>query len=213
MNDFLAWHHETLGTKVVEALTKNNFQATYCKTRQEAVEQILSLIPTDASVGVGGSQTIQELGLLDQLSERGNELLNHNRPGITPEEAMDIRRRQLVSDVFLTGTNAVTLDGQLVNRDGIGNRVAAMIFGPKKVIVVTGVNKIVKDPSEAEARIKRFAAPLNNKRINLPNPCTTTGECMNCQGPRRICNITTVLSKKPMLTEFHVIVVGEELGY
>lgn len=126
---------------------------------------------------------------------------------------MEIRRKQLTCDVFLTGTNAVTIDGRLVNTDGVGNRVAAMIFGPKKVIIAVGINKIVKDIAEAEKRIKLYAAPMNNKRLNLPNPCIRTGECMDCQGPTRICNVTTILNKRPMLTDIHIFVVGEDLGF
>ena len=182
MNEFESWHNDVLGERTVAALIKNRFAATYCKTGREAVEKILEQIPSDASVGIGGSWTVMQLGLLDKLAARGNELLNHGNPGLTPAEPADIRIRQLTSDVFLTGTNAVTLDGKLVNTDGVGNRVAAMIFGPGKVIVVVGTNKIVPDVEAAEERIKLYAAPINNKRLNRPNPCTTTGECMDCQG-------------------------------
>ena len=213
MNEFQSWHNDVIGKKTVAALVKNNFTATYCKTGPEAVEKILDQIPANASVGIGGSWTVMQLGLLDKLAVRGNEVLNHSKPGLTPVEAAAIRIRQLTSDVFLTGTNAVTLDGKLVNTDGVGNRVAAMIFGPKKVILVVGINKIVKDVEAAEERIKLYAAPINNKRLNRPNPCTTTGECMDCKGDTRICNITTIMKKKPLLTDIHVFVVGEKLGF
>jgi len=213
MKEFEAWHNDVIGERTVAALVKNKFVAKYCKTGREAVEKILEQIPANASVGIGGSWTVMQLGLLDKLSARGNEVLNHGKPGLTPEEAVAIRIRQLTSDVFLTGTNAVTLDGKLVNTDGVGNRVAAMIFGPKKVIVVVGINKIVKDVEAAEERINLYAAPINNKRLSRPNPCTTTGECMDCQGDTRICNVTTIMKKKPLLTDIHVFVVGEELGF
>jgi len=170
-------------------------------------------VPEGATVGAGGSWTLKQLGILDKLAERGNTVFDHNRPGISAAEAMELRRRQMTSDVFLTGTNAVTVDGKLVNTDAAGNRVAAMIFGPKKVIIVAGVNKIVRDLDEAENRIKYYAAPINNKRLGRPNPCVTTGECMDCQGPTRICNVTTVMSKKPMATDVTVIIVGEDLGF
>lgn len=113
----------------------------------------------------------------------------------------------------MTSTNAIIADGRLVNTDGTGNRVAAMIFGPKKVIVIAGTNKIVENLEEAEARIRMTAAPLNNKRLNRSNPCVTTGHCMDCQGPTRLCNVTTVLYKRPPVPDIHVLVVGEELGY
>lgn len=213
MNEFTAWHYDTLGAKTAEALTGNNFGATYCISVQEAVEQILDMIPTDAAVGVGGSFTVKELGLLDRLATRGNTILDHSAPDLDAEERTEVRRRQLTCDVFLTGTNAVTADGKIVNVDGTGNRVAAMIFGPKKVIIVVGVNKIVKDVAEAEKRIRLLAAPMNNKRLNLPNPCVKTGECMDCKGASRICNVTTILNKRPTLSDIHVFIVREELGF
>lgn len=213
MNQFKVWHNETIGTKVVGALIKNNFQATYCQTKQEAVEQILTLIPADGTVGIGGSWAVGELGLLDKLAAQGNTMFNHGLPDLSAETRMELRRKQLTCDVFLTGTNAVTMDGRLVNTDGIGNRVAAMMFGPKRVVIVVGVNKIVKNIDEAEKRIELYAAPLNNKRLNTVNPCVRTGECMDCQGPTRICNVTTIMNKRPMLTDSHVVVVGEDLGF
>lgn len=214
MNDFKAWHNDTLGAKAVEALAKNNFQASYVKTRKEAIDKVLSLVPADAAVGIGGSwTTAADLGLPAILEGRGNTLYNHGKPGLSPEEAVAIRRQQLTCDVFLTGTNAITLDGKLVNVDGTGNRVAAMIFGPKKVIIVAGVNKIVRDVDEAERRIELYAAPINNKRLGKTNPCTTTGMCMDCQSPGRICNVTTIIRKRLPFTETHVIIVGEELGF
>ncbi|MFZ5967447.1 MAG: lactate utilization protein [Bacillota bacterium] len=204
---------EELGLEVVEALQKNRFNAVFHKTAQEALEQLLSMIPHDASVGIGGSWTLQQLGLVEKLEARGNTVLCHHKPRLSPEEVLEVRRKQLTCDVFLTSTNAITQDGRLVNTDGTGNRVAAMIFGPKKVIVIAGANKIVKDLDEAEERIGTTAAPLNNKRLNRPNPCVSTGRCMDCQGPTRICNVTTVMHKRPSASDIHVLVVGEELGY
>ncbi|VBB07408.1 Hypothetical protein LUCI_2654 [Lucifera butyrica] len=213
MSQFTEWHNDLLGEKVVQALIKNNFSAAYVKTRQEACQQILALIPPEATIGMGGSWTVKELGLDEALEVRGNPIFNHNKPGLTPAEAAELRRRQLTADVFLTGTNTVTLDGKLVNVDGNGNRVAAMIYGPKKVIVIAGINKIVKDVEAAERRIEQYAAPINNKRLGRPNPCVQTGVCMDCQLPTRICNVTTILRKRPSATDIHVVVVGEELGF
>ncbi len=213
MNPLKIWRNETIGVKVVESLKKNNFQATYCSTGSEAVAEILKLIPSNATVGVGGSQAVAELGILDQLAAQGNIILNHNQPGLDATQKLAVRRQQLTCDVFLAGTNAVTMDGKLVNTDGTGNRVAAMIFGPKKVIVVVGMNKIVKDLAAAEQRIKSWAAPFNNKRLNTPNPCVKAGECQDCQGPTRICNVTTIIGKRPSLTDIHIFIVGEDLGF
>jgi L-lactate utilization protein LutB len=214
MSEAQNWHIDTLGAKAVDALTKNNFKASYVKTRTEAVERVLAVIPEGATVGMGGSWTTTvDLSLGELLEKRGHAVYNHNKPGLTPEQIMDCRHKQLACDVFLSGSNAVTLDGQLVNVDGVGNRVAAMIFGPKKVVVIAGINKVVRDIPAAEERIELYAAPINNKRLKRPNPCTQTGICMDCQGPTRICNITTIIRKKPSLTDFYVIIVGENLGF
>lgn len=213
MNEHVSWHNELVGVRVAEALRRNDFDAVYCKSAAEAAAEILRLVPETGTVGLGGSWTVKELGVVEKLKARGNTILDHGAPGLENEERVRIRRAQLTADAFLTGSNAVTMDGRLVNTDGNGNRVAAMIFGPGKVIVVAGVNKIVRDIQEAEERIRKTAAPINNRRLNLPNPCVKTGECMDCQGPTRICNVTTILHKRPKLTEMHVIIVGEELGF
>ena len=213
MNEHVRWHHDLVGERVAEALRRNDFDAVYCKSAAEAAEEVLRLVPENGTVGLGGSWTVKELGVVEKLKARGNIILDHGAPGLENDERVRIRRAQLTADAFLTGSNAVTMDGRLVNTDGSGNRVAAMIFGPGKVIVVAGVNKIVRDVEEAEERIRKTAAPINNRRLNLPNPCVKTGECMDCQGPTRICNVTTILHKRPKLTEMHVIIVGEALGF
>ena len=213
MNQFQPWHAEALGLRTVKALQANHFKAAYHATAAAAVRELLQEIPLDATVGVAGSWTLQEIGLLDALEERGQTLLNHNRPGLSPEESLAIRRRQLTCDVFLTSTNALTVSGELVNVDGAGNRVAAMTFGPGKVFVVAGANKITPDIPAAQQRIKMSAAPLNNKRLNRPNPCTATGQCMDCQGASRICTTTSILHKKPLASDITILIIGEELGF
>jgi hypothetical protein len=143
----------------------------------------------------------------------GKEILNHGLSGLTPEERMTIMRRQLTCDLFLTGTNAVTLSGWLVNIDGNGNRVAAMFFGPKKVIVVAGRNKIVDgDLQDAIDRIKNWASPPNAKRLNYNTPCAKTGFCSNCNSPERICRVTTIIDRKPRVMDIRVLVVNEDMG-
>lgn len=212
MNELTRWHYDTLGERLVKALAKNNFTASYVQTRQEALKKLLELIPASATVGFGGSVTLNELGIIMKLEERGTPVLNHTKPGLSPAEMRGIRRKQLLSDVYLTGTNAITLDGKLINMDATGNRVGAMLFGPDKVFIIIGVNKTVKDVAEAEQRIKLWASPPNNKRLGYPNPCAETGVCVDCQGPTRICNVMTVMHKKPRMTDIHVIVVGEDMG-
>lgn len=205
--------NQDIGIKTVETLRKNRFVAEYYTTSQAAVEELLKTIPVEATVGIGGSWTLMQLKVAEELEARGNTVYCHHKQGLTPEEILDIRRKQLTCDVFLTSTNAITGDGRLVNTDATGNRVAAMIFGPKKVIVLAGINKIVGTVEEAEARIRKTAAPQNNIRLNRPNPCVKTGYCMDCQGPTRLCNVTTILHKKPPASDIHVWVIGEELGY
>ncbi|MEG6584478.1 lactate utilization protein [Dendrosporobacter sp. 1207_IL3150] len=204
---------DSLVHSTVERLRKNNFTADFFESREAAIEHIYSLIPEKSVIGVGGSWTVQQLGIIDSLENQGHKILDHNRPGTKPEDVLEIRRQQLMSDVFITSTNGITAQGQLVNTDGVGNRVAAMIFGPKKVIVVAGTNKIAADLEQAQQRIKTTAAPLNNKRLNKPNPCVKTGNCVDCQLPTRICTVTTILNKRPMLTDVHIVLIGEELGF
>ncbi len=213
MNPSIQWHNDTFGDKVVKALEKNNFQAYYVANRTTAIEKVFSLIPAGATIGVGGSWTLKELGIPEQLEKDGHTVYDHNKPGLSAEETLSLRRKELLCDVFIASSNAVTLDGQLVNTDGSGNRVAAMSFGPKKVILVIGVNKIVSDIDAAMERIELFAAPINNKRLDRPNPCTITGMCMDCQGATRICNMTSILHKRPPMIDFHVVIVGEDLGF
>jgi hypothetical protein len=157
--------------------------------------------------------TVKGMGIQDKVQAKGGIVLDHGLPGLSPEESLSVRRQELTCDLFLTGINAITLDGWLVNVDGAGNRVAAMTFGPGKVIAVAGTNKIRKDLEAALERIRYLASPLNNKRLSRPNPCVKTGICMDCQGASRICNIYHVLKRRPASTDFTVVLIGESLGY
>ena len=198
--------------RLIEALNKNGFKTIYAETGKEAAKIIMDSISPEETVGVGGSLTIRELGLVESLINRGNKVFHHWRKGMTSEEVLETLKNELSSDVFLTSSNAVTMDGKLVNRDMVGNRVSAMIFGPKRVFVVVGVNKIVKDVNEALERIKRVA-PLNAKRIGAKTPCVESGYCVDCDSPDRICRVTTIIEKVPSRTEITVVLVNESLGY
>ena len=213
MSDVMNWHQEAIGNRVLEVLKKNFFNAVYFPDAGKAAEYLMGFVKSGMTVGFGGSMTVKGMGIQDKVKEKGGVVLDHGAPGLSPEETLAIRRKQLTCDLFLTGTNAVTLDGWLVNVDGAGNRVAAMTFGPQKVIAVVGTNKICKDLDAALARIEQYAGPLNNKRLSRPNPCVTAGVCMNCQGQSRICNIYSILKRKPAILDFTVVVVGESLGY
>ena len=216
MLDARKWHKDLKVKNALSSLKKNGFEAYYFPTSEEAVSKVLDMVPEGAVVGIGGSVTLREMGLLKALGERGFELADHweaRRRGAPRDEVMRIRRFHLNSDVFITSTNAVTETGELVNIDGTGQRVAAMIFGPKKVVVVAGVNKIVGDLEEGLWRASNIASPMNAKRLNRGTPCTVTGECEDCDSPERICNITTLIHRRPRDTDVIVIIVGEELGY
>lgn len=207
------WTFEQKCEKAVESLGKNGFTAVYCRSAQEAYDYIIAEAAGAATIGFGGSLSVVDLNVADRLAGMGKELLNHGIPGLTPEESLEIRRRQLTCDLFLTGTNAVTLSGCLVNIDGAGNRVAAMAFGPRKVIVVAGRNKLVEgDVAEAIKRVKDWASPPNAKRLNLNTPCAKTGFCSDCGSPDRICRITTVIERKPRVADIRVLVVNEDMG-
>ena len=212
MSDFDRFYEERAG-RVVSALKKNLFEALYTPTPEQAVEEILKRIPEGSTVGVGGSVTVRELGLVELLKTRGHTVFDHWQPGLDPGEVDNIRRRQLTSDVFLSSSNAVTVDGHLVNIDGSGNRVASMTFGPRKVIVVVGINKITRDYQSAMNRIKNEAAPLNFCRLNLPTPCAKTTLCSDCSPPARFCRVTAVTEVRPSgIPEFVVIIVGKSIG-
>lgn len=212
-DELVRWTWEQKCEKAVEALGQNGFTAVYCRTGREAHDYIINEAAGASSVGFGGSRTIVDLGVQEPLKASGKEILNHGEPGLSPEERLAIMRRQLTCDLFLTGTNAVTLSGWLVNIDGNGNRVAAMFFGPHKVIVVAGRNKIVDgDLDAAINRIKNWASPPNAKRLNYNTPCAKTGFCINCNSPDRICRVTTVIDRKPRVMDIRVLVVNEDMG-
>lgn len=212
-DDLVQWTYQQKCEKVVEALGQNGFTAVYCRTRQEAGDYILKEAAQSQSVGFGGSMSVVDLGVQARLQEQGKDILNHGMPGLSLDERIAIMRRQQTCDLFLCGTNAVTLSGWLVNIDASGNRVAAMIFGPQKVIVVAGRNKIVEgDLTAAIRRIKDRASPPNAKRLNFNTPCAKTGFCSDCNSPDRVCRATTIIDRRPRLTEMHVLVVNEELG-
>ena len=213
MKELFDWHAETIAARTIKALEKNHFSAFYIPDKETAIKKILSLVPQGASAGFGGSWTLKQLCIADTLAAQGHEVFDHNQPGLSFEDSIPIRKKQLSCDTFFSSTNAITMDGQLVNVEGTGNRVGAMMFGPRQVIVVAGVNKIVPDLESAIKRVKNFVAPINNKRLNRPNPCVQTGICMDCQLPSRTCNITTILHKKPTSIAFTIILIGEELGF
>ncbi|MDR0392137.1 MAG: lactate utilization protein [Planctomycetaceae bacterium] len=202
-----------LGMRVVHALKNRHFEADYYKTSEEAVEKILQMIPKKESVSWGGSITLEEIGLLKRLRAEYEKALDRDQTtSITDRyEAM---QKAFFCDNYLMSTNAISEDGQLVNVDGTGNRVAAMAFGPKRVIVVAGINKVVKTLDNAIVRARTHASPINAQRIpDLKTPCITTGACADCKSNDCICAyiVTTRISRPKK--RIHVILIGETLGF
>lgn len=202
---------EQIIKNTLECLRKNNFDAKYFENSKEAVQEILKEIKPEDIVGIGGSMTIKELQLDTLLKQRGNTVHWHWLE-TTPEDMNKARQSAAYSDVYLTSTNALTQDGKLVNTDGTGNRVAAMFYGPKKTIVVCGINKIVENVDSALERIE-MNAYKNARRLKLNTPCAVNESCIDCSSPQRMCNITTIIRKKPMQKNITVILINEELGY
>lgn len=210
--DAEGWQRETLGNKVVAALKANLFDAVYVADREEATRFVLGFCQPGKKVAHGGSMTLmRDMDILPKIRQSGATLIEHVYG--EPEAMFEARRQQLMSDVFLCSVNAVTMDGWLVSVDGAGNRTGAMTFGPRKVIVVAGTNKICADLDAAWKRLEKVACPLNMKRLDLPNPCTRAGYCVDCRTETRGCRIYTVVKRRPMLTDLTVVIVGEELGY
>jgi len=213
MDEVKRWFFDLKADEAIRNLTRHGFEAVAVPDRLSACKEMLRRIPRTKTVGVGGSVTIRETGILDKLKEQGNTLYDHWKPGIGIDESLEIRRAALSSDLYLGSSNAVTLAGEIVNIDGFCNRISSMAFGPKEVVIVVGKNKLVKDVPEAIARIKNVAAPLNAKRLGVDTPCVKTGRCMDCDSPQRICIGTLVLERRPIPTNMVVILVQEDLGY
>jgi hypothetical protein len=202
----------------VERLKRNRFDAMYVENLEAAKTRILDIIPVQATVGVANSVTIRQLGIVKALQERGTSVLDPVAPSYGLAEFREemimptLLKATLGSDVFLSGTNALTEDGKLVNIDGMGNRVAGIIFGARTSIVVVGRNKVVKSVNEAINRIRNTITPALTKRRQLPLPCAKAGKCVDCSVPERACNITVIVEKKPPLTDVKIIVVNDDLG-
>jgi len=200
---------------VIEGLRERNMNGMYCATKEEAVETICSMIPAGSLVGLGGSVTVVESGLIDALRKMDIRLLDRYKNGITKEETDKMRKESLLSDVFIASSNALTQDGVIVNEDGFGNRVAGMIYGPAKVILIVGMNKVVSSVEAGVDRIKNVVAPVNCIRLNKDTPCAQTGFCDDeeCAAPGRICSQLVIIESNSVKDRINVVLVGEELGF
>ncbi len=213
MDEFVKNHQKIIFETTLAALEKNGFKAILADTKEEATNKIMEIAKDCSSVGVAGTHTVRALEVLPKLEQAGKVMSDHwkFKPG-TPEE-VECRKNQGRVDLFLTSSNAVTMNGEIVNRDGCGNRTNAMTFGPKKVVVVIGKNKITPDLESAIARIEEVAAPIRAMSLNRKTPCVKSGYCMDCDSPERICRITSIIHRRPMLTDMTVIIIPEDLGY
>ncbi len=207
------WYHGRMLHDVVKALQGRDFDASFFSTLEQTRDKILQLKPVGASVGIGGSVTIRELRIIEQLEQRGNEVIHHWKADIPKEKNREIRKKEGLADYYLTSANAITTDGDIINIDGIGNRVAHMIYGPDNVMIIAGYNKIVTDIDEGILRSKEIAAVMNAHRLGLKTPCAPTGKCVDCNAPTRICRVTTILQYRPWQTNIHVFLVNENLGF
>jgi len=207
------WYWLTRMKQVKKALEANGMKAVIARSGEEARKKALRLIPRGATVGLGGSRTTQEIGLLDDLRKGDYRLHDQYAPGLGIENSREIRKAGTNAEYFVSGSNAVTDDGKLVNIDGAGNRLAGFCYGPEKVILLVGRNKIVADVHAAIDRVRNVAAPMNAKRFGLKTPCATTGKCSDCSSAQRICNLTLIIEKQKPKGRITVILINQDLGF
>lgn len=213
MDNNITWYIDKQIEKTINALEQRNMKGIFVKDEQELLRVLKSLIQENSIVGVGDSVTLLETGVLDFLRKGNYVFLDKYRDGITSEEKKQIYIQNFTADTFLCSTNALTEDGELYNIDGNGSRVAPMIYGPKQVIIVAGINKLVRNLEEAERRVRNYAAPLDAKRLNKDTPCTKLGHCVNCKSPNRICNDFVTITGQFVKNRIKLIIVAKTLGY
>lgn len=199
--------------QTLENLKKNRMNGYYAINQEELMEILDTLCERKSTVSVGGSMTLFETGVINWLREEDFEFYDRYAEGLTKEDITALYRKSFGANYYFTSTNALTEDGELVNIDGTGNRVASMIYGPDKVIVIAGVNKLVKDEAAAWERLRNFAAPTNSVRLDRKTPCAVTGQCSNCNSPERICASYVTIKRQMNPDRIHVIIVDERLGY
>lgn len=204
--------YQNLANTVIKNLNKRNMDACYFSTKEEARDHILSLIPDGSSISWGGSMSLSEAGIIDALYEQNTYNLL-DRAKVAPEQINTLLHQALCCDYYLMSSNAVTIDGKLVNVDGNGNRVAALIFGPTHVIVLVSMNKVVATEEDARRRVHNAAAPPNAVRLGKSTPCGVTGACGDCLSPDCMCMHTVITRNSRTPGRIKVILVGEPLGY
>ena len=200
--------------RTADALRRNDFNVAIAENADEARAYILAAAQGAGSVGQCGSATVVELGVIPELAKSA-EILNHSAPDLSAEERRGVMMRQQTCDLMICSANAISTNGEIVNIDGVGNRVGASVFGPKKILIVAGRNKIAEGGvAEAIKRAKDFACPPNAHRVGrTTTPCVATGKCHNCNSPERICRVTVIMERKPSQSNITVLLVNENLGF
>ncbi len=211
--NFEEWLWEKIGLKCVENLKKHGFDPHFTGSVSQAKTLIMGMIGGFQSFGFGGSDTTRVIGIMEELRAQGKIIYDHWQKGLERGQDLDIRLQQGRCDCFLCSANAVSMTGEIVNVDGIGNRTNAMSFGPKKIVIVAGMNKVTHDLDSALRRVREVAGPMRAKSLGMATPCAETGLCSDCNSPQRICRITTILHRRPMLSDISVVLVSASLGF
>lgn len=211
MTDPKQKYYNKRGELLVKNLRSRHYEAYYCETKEAALEKALELIPKGATVGWGGAMSAQQIGLIDAVNN-GEYIAIDRDKAPNPQERVKAMKRCLLADVFITGANALSMDGQMVNIDGNGNRVAAIVYGPDSVVVIAGMNKVMDSLEAAVIRARTVAAPMNKQRFALQTPCEITGTCGDCKSEGCICNQILVTRNSKPAGRIKVVLVGEDLG-
>ncbi|MDF2907458.1 MAG: hypothetical protein K0R34_2779 [Herbinix sp.] len=206
-------YYENLADTIIDKFNKRGIEGYYCDNSEEALLTAKRFLTPGCSVSWGGSQTLIDIGLLEALNSSSDYILYDRDKANTPEERLQIYSKTVTADYYFMSSNAITLDGQLVNIDGFGNRVACLITGPKNVIVIAGMNKIATDVDAAIDRVRNMATPPNTVRLNRKTPCAETGKCANCLVDDCICNQIVITRRSGIQGRIKVILVGEVLGF
>ena len=212
MTEQMKTYYEKRAQVLVKNLKSRHFEAYYCPDSASALAKALELIPEGASVGWGGALSAQQIGLIDAVKS-GNFAAIDRDAATTPEERTQALKRCLTADVFLCGANALSLDGQMVNIDGTGNRVAAIAYGPDTILVIAGMNKVCDTLDDAVTRARTVAAPMNKQRFPFKTPCEVTGACADCKSEESICNQILITRNCRPAGRSKFVLVGEELGF
>ncbi len=206
------WFWQKRSEAVIEQLKKNRMDGAYIPDSAQVAPAVMAEIAQGAKVAMGGSMTVSQTGVLDALRAADINLLDRFAPNIAPDQMMRLFKEGLTADVFVSGVNAISESGELIFVDATCNRVAPILFGPSKVILISGANKIVPDVETGLTRITHYVAPTNAHRLNRKTPCAATGVCEDCSSPDRICNATVVIHKQAVKNRIKLFLVGEDLG-